>query len=97
MRFRMAPSSDDDRLAVHTKVPALERHRIGRLPETVQTAHHRLLTDYLSGLVARAEGRELAPERSPAQAVAEAVRESSVAARLRASGANPRDSRTVAR
>jgi hypothetical protein len=49
VRFRMASWRDDDRLAVHTKVPALERHRVARLPETVQTAHHRLLTDHLSG------------------------------------------------
>jgi hypothetical protein len=97
VRFKMAAWRGDDRLAVHTKVPALERHRIARLPETVQTAHHRLLTDHLSGLVARAEGREVTPARSPAQVVADAVKESPVAARLRAFGTDPNDPRTVAR
>jgi hypothetical protein len=99
VRFRMASWRDDDRLAAHTKVPALERHRVARLPETVQSAHHSLLTAHLSGLVARAEGRELAPGRSPAPAVAEAeaVKESPVAARLRAFGTKPHDPRTVAR
>ena len=81
VHFKMAVWRDDDRLGVHPKVPALERHRLARLPDSVLTSHHRLLKDHLDGLVARAEGRQLEPEpaRSPA---APAARESSVAARL---------------
>jgi len=97
VRYRMAAWRGDDRLAVHSKVPAVEKHRLARLPETVQAAHHRLFTDHLRGLLGVAEGRELAPERSPAQAVADAVRESPVAARLRAFGTSPTDPRSVAR
>lgn len=97
VRFRMATWRGEDHLCVHPKVPALERHRIARLPETVQRAHHRLLTGHLDGLVAWAEGRELTAERTPAQAVADAVRESPVAARLRAFGNPAHDPRTIAR
>ena len=97
VRFRMAAWRGEDHLGVHPKVPALERHRIARLPETVQGAHHRLLTSHLDGLVARAEGREHTVERTPAQAVADAVRESPVAARLRAFGNPAHDPRTIAR
>src|SRR5215211_4302351 len=92
VRFRMAAWRGDDRLGVHPKVPAIERHRIERLPELVQAVHKRLLTDHLSALVARAEGRDIGPV-NPATAVAAAVEESRVAARLRAFGtsaANPR-------
>ena len=100
VRFRMAAWRDEDRLGIHPKLPALERHRVARLAEPVQAAHHRLLTDHLNGLVARAEGRELEPaglERTPA-APAVARQESSVAARLRAFGTpNGIDPRTVAR
>lgn len=89
VRFRMAAWRRDDHLGIHPKLPALERHRVARLPETVQTAHHRLLTDHLDGLVARAEGRALEPagvgvDRAAAPAVAR--QESPVAARLRAFG-----------
>lgn len=96
VRFGMAEWRGEDRLGVHPKVPAIERHRIERLPETVQTVHHRLLDDHLSGLVARAEGRDLEPA-NPARAVAAAVDESTVAARLRAFGNNAIDPRSVAR
>ena len=88
-RFHMARWTSEDRLAIHPKLPALERHRVARLPEPVQTAHHRLLTDHLGGLVAQAEGRDLEPV-GPGRASAPtaAVRqESPVAARLRAFGA----------
>ena len=100
VRFRMASWLDDARLGVHPKVPALERHRAARLPETVQTAHHQLLTDHLKGLVARAEGREVVP---PALDAVGAVRagselpEPQVAARLRAFGNNGLDPRIAAR
>ena len=65
---------------------ALERHRVARLPEPVQTAHHRLLTDHLDGLVARAEGRVLEPAGLERTTPAPARQESPVAARLRAFG-----------
>jgi hypothetical protein len=95
VRFHMAEWRGDDRLGVHPNVPALERHRIERLPESVQVTHHRLLTDHLSGLVARAEGRDLEPRALAAQAVEGP--ESTVAARLRAFGSNGIDPRTVTR
>lgn len=85
-RFNMARWTSEDRLAIHPKLPALERHRVARLPEAVQTAHHRLLTDHLAGLVARAEGRDLEPV-GPGRAAAVGRQESPVAARLRAFGA----------
>ena len=36
VRFRMAAWRGDDRLGIHPKLPALERHRATRLPEPVQ-------------------------------------------------------------
>lgn len=88
VRFRMAAWRGDDRLGIHPKLPALERHRVARLPEPVQAAHHRLLTAHLDGLIARAEGRQLEPagldRAAPAQAVVR--QESPVAARLHAFG-----------
>ncbi len=88
VHFRMAAWRGDDRLGIHPKLPALERHRVARLPEPVQAAHHRLLTDHLNGLVARAEGRELEPAagRLAPEAPAVARQESVIAARLRAFG-----------
>jgi len=88
-RFNMARWTSEDRLAIHPKLPALERHRVARLPEPIQTAHHRLLTDHLAGLVARAEGRDLEPVGPGRSAVAPAAgrQDSPVAARLRAFGA----------
>jgi len=61
VRFRMASWLGEDRLGIHPKVPALERHRAARLPDAVQAYHHRLLTAHLDGLVARAEGRVVEP------------------------------------
>jgi len=95
VRFKMAEWRGDDRLGVQRKVPALERHRIERLPELVQTSHHRLLTDHVAGLVARAEGRDLDPV-NPARAMAAAVDASPVAARLRAFGTGTHDPRAIA-
>jgi hypothetical protein len=96
VRFRMGVWRGEDHLAVHPKLPALERHRLVRLPEAVQAAHHRLLTDHLGGLVARAEGRE--PELPAVSRPAAAPRrESPVAARLRAFGTEGPDQRIVAR
>ncbi|MDP9403441.1 MAG: hypothetical protein M3P85_08915 [Actinomycetota bacterium] len=86
VRFRMAAWRGDDRLAIHPKLPALERYRVARLPEPVQTAHQRLLTDHLDGLVARAEGRELEPAGTGRAASAPVRQESPVATRLRAFG-----------
>ncbi|WP_346926402.1 hypothetical protein [uncultured Arthrobacter sp.] len=86
VRFRTAAWRSDDRLAVHAKLPALERHRVARLPEPVQAAHHRLLTDHLDGLVARAEGRALEPVGPGRVAPAAGRQESPVAARLRSFG-----------
>lgn len=59
--FRTASWWGEDPLAIHAKLPALERHGLAHLPERVQTSHHRLVTDHLDGLVALAEGRELEP------------------------------------
>ena len=90
VRFNMARWTSEDRLAIHPKLPALERHRVARLPEPVQADHHRLLTDHLGGLVARAEGRDLEPAgpgRAAAAPAATVRQESTVAARLRAFGA----------
>jgi len=88
VRFRMAAWRGEDRLGIHPKLPALKR--LPRLPEPVQTAHQRLVTDHLDGLVARAEGRELASAGVDRTLAAPAVgrQESPVAARLRAFG-NP--------
>ena len=87
VRFRMAAWRDEDRLAIHPKLPALERHRVARLPEPVQATHRQLLTEHLDGLVARAEGRSVdaaGVARTTAPAVAR--QGSPVAARLRAFG-----------
>ncbi len=82
VRFRMAAWQGDDRLAIHPKLPALERHRAARLAEPAQADHHRLLTAHLDGLVARAEGRVIEPAGAAARTVPDAPRvESSVAAR----------------
>ncbi|MGQ0616142.1 MAG: hypothetical protein ACT4PW_03990 [Acidimicrobiia bacterium] len=97
VRFRMAAWRDDDRLGIHPKLPALERHRVARLPEPVQTAHHRLLTDHLDGLVARAEGRVLEPAGLERTTSAPPRQESPVAARLRAFGTPAIEPRIVAR
>ena len=102
VRFGMAAWRGDNHLGVHPKLPALERHRAARLPEPVQAVHHRLLTDHLDGLVARAEGRELnapsvedpGPERLTAPVER---RESPVATRLRAFGTNGDHPRIVTR
>jgi len=97
VRFRMAAWRGDDRLGIHPKLPALERHRAARLPEPVQADHRRLLTAHLDGLVARAEGRVLEPA-GAARTVTEVPRvESPVAARLRAFGTPAIDPRVVAR
>lgn len=96
VRFRMAEWRGDDHIGVHPKVPALERHRIDRLPEFVQSSHHRLLDDHLLGLVARAAGREVGRV-GPAEAVVAAVNESPIAARLRAFGTERAEPRSVAR
>ena len=96
VHFRMAAWRGDDRLAISPKVPAVERGRLGRLPESVLSDHHRLLKSHLDGIVARAEGRQL--EAAPtARAVDRAPRESPVAARLRAFGATTPEPRIVAR
>lgn len=84
VHLRMARWLGDDRLGIHPKVPALERHQASRLPEPVQADHHRLLTAHLDGLVARAEGRSVEPP-APARPGPEApLVESPVAARLHA-------------
>lgn len=96
VHFRMAAWRDDDRLAVHPKLPALERHRLARVPESVLASHHRLLKDHLDGLVARAEGRGLEP--SAVRSAAEApTRESPIAARLRQFGRPTPEPRIIAR
>jgi hypothetical protein len=100
VRFRMAAWRGDDRLGIHPKVPALERHRVARLPEPVQAAHRSLLTAHLDGLVAVAEGHQIEPAGRVATAPAVPSRqESPVAARLRAFGNNAAgfDPRIVAR
>ncbi len=56
VRFHLATWLDDDRLGIHSKLPALERHRAARLAEPLQADHHRLLTDHLAGLVVRGGG-----------------------------------------
>jgi hypothetical protein len=88
VRFRTATWRGEDRLAIHPKLPALERHRVAQLAEPVQAAHRRLLTDHLDGLVAQAEGRELEPTVAgrAASVPAPTRQESPVAARLRAFG-----------
>lgn len=91
VRFRAASWLDDDRLGIHPKLPALERHRAARLAEPVQAVHQRLLTDHLAGLVAKAEGRDLpTPAVEPPAATKEAPAagraDADVAARLRAFG-----------
>lgn len=88
VRFRTAAWRGEDRLAIHPKLPVLARHRVARLPVTVQAAHHRLLTGHLQGLVARAEGRilEAAGPGRAAPAPAAGRQESEVAPRLRAFG-----------
>jgi hypothetical protein len=96
VHFRMASWRGEDRLAVSPKVPALERHRLGRLPASALTAHHTLLKDHLAGLVARAEGRQVEP--SAPRAVADtAARDSTVALRLRDFGRPVPEPRIVAR
>lgn len=90
----MARWTSEDRLGVHPKVPALAKHRLARLAEPVQALHHRLVTDHLAGLVARAEGRDLHVRSLEAAASARAAPvverpESPVAARLRAFGGSP--------
>lgn len=103
VQFHLASWLGDDRLGVHTKVPAVSRHRTERLCGPVQSAHQRLLDDHLGGLVATAEGRGLvAPNRTPAAAgpgVAGGPPRtgSEVVARLRAFGGGPQDLRAVAR
>lgn len=103
VRFRMAEWRGDDRLGVHPNVAAIESHRIERLPESVQARHHELLSGHIAGLVARAEGRNLAPVSVASIAAAEPAapsverQESPVAARLRAFAANSVDPRTVIR
>ena len=96
VHFRMAAWRGEDRLAVSPKVPAVERGRLGRLPESVLGTHHRLLKDHLDGLVARAEGRQLEPA-ATARSVDRAPRESPVAARLSAFGGAANEPRIVAR
>lgn len=96
VHFRMAAWRGDDRLAVSPKVPAVERSRLGRLPESALSDHQRLLKDHLSGLVARAEGRQVEP--TPTRSLAEAPTiESPVAARLREFGRPTPEPRIVAR
>ena len=97
VRFRTAAWRAEDRLAIHAKLPALERHRVARLAEPVQAAHHRLLTDHLEGLVAQAEGRPLEPTEPSRTTPAAGRQESPVAARLRAFGAPAIETRTVGR
>jgi len=97
VHFRMAKWLNDDRLGIHPKVPALERHRAARLPEPVQADHHRLLTAHLDGLVARAEGRVPEPAAVARTAPVPPQAESPVAARLRAFGAPAIEPRVVAR
>lgn len=97
VHFRMASWLGDDRLGIHPKVPALERHRATRLPEHVRADHHRLLTAHLDGLVAQAEGRTLEPAASARNAPEAPRQESPVAARLRAFGAPAIEPRVVAR
>lgn len=99
----------DEALAVHAKVPALSRHKADRLPEKLQAVHRSLLTEHLDGLVALTEGRapgqpvlapiptRLARDAAPAAHPAAAARESEVAARLRAFGANGHGPRSVTR
>ena len=96
VHFRMASWRDEDRLGIHPKVPALERHRLARLPETVLASHHRLVKEHLDGLVARAEGRQVEPA-SIGSRVDAPTRESPVAARLRAFGTPTSEPRIVAR
>jgi len=101
-RLHLAKWLSDDRLGIHPKVPALARHHAARLAEPVQAVHHRLLTDHLAGLVARAEGREsagtsLEPAGTTRTAPAVERPESPVAARLRAFGTNGHDPRVVTR
>lgn len=79
------------RRGIHPKVPAVPKHQLARLAESVQAVHHRLVTEHLAGLVARAEGREpelRTVEPSGAARPAPVVErpESPVAARLRAFG-----------
>ena len=102
-RFHMARWTSEDRLGIHPKVPALAKHQLARLAEPVQTLHHRLVTDHLAGLVAKAEGRDLdvrTLEPTAAARTAPAVERpaSPVAARLRAFGTTPAiDPRVVIR
>lgn len=92
-RFGMARWTSENRLGIHPKVPAVPKHQIARLAEPVQAEHHRLVTEHLAGLVARAEGR--APDLRTAEPLAARPQaaverpESPVAARLRAFGTPP--------
>lgn len=96
VHFRMAAWRGEDRLAVSPKVPALERHRLGRLPESALTAHHHLLKEHLAGLVGRAGGRQVEPTASRALADVPG-RESTVALRLRDFGRPVPEPRIAAR
>jgi len=97
VHFNMAAWRGEDRLAIHPKVPAVERGRLGRLPDSVLTDHRRLLKDHLDGLAARSEGRHLEPAGRTPTTADRAARESPVAARLRAFGSASIDPRIVAR
>lgn len=93
-RFDMARWAGEDRLGIHPKVPALATHHLARLAEPVQELHHRLVSDHLGGLVARAEGRDLRTSHSESPTAAKAAPAverpaSAVAGRLRAFGAPP--------
>jgi hypothetical protein len=101
-RFHMARWTSVNRLAIHPKVPALAKHHVARLAEPVQVVHHRLLTNHLDRLVARAEGRELdsptlEPPTGTTPTPAVERPEPAIAARLRAFGNNGPDPRAVIR
>jgi len=102
-RFQLATWLSETRFGIHPKVPALAKHRAARLAEPVQAVHHKLLTEHLGGLVARAEGRDLAggPVRAAAEVPAVAngaeMPGRDIAARLRAFGTNGHDPRAVIR
>lgn len=101
-QFRLAAWVGEDHLGVHTKVPALSRHRAARLSEPIQVIHHRLLTDHLGGLVAVAEGRDgpgaslRTADAPPPSPVREQPPGADIAARLRAFGTNGHDARSIA-
>ena len=102
-RFKMARWTDQDRLGIHPKVPALATHQLARLTDPVRALHEDLVNDHVSTSVARAENRGLdvvtmgQASRPTVGAVPAASTAPPIAERLSAFGNPAHDPRTVAR